>query len=61
MNSLWTHWLYGDSVFYAKRCRSGTEVSVKITCFRKEKGIVWEGRLRPKREEEGGETREKGE
>ena len=27
-------------------------MSVKITCDKKGKGIVWKGRLRPKREEE---------
>ena len=38
VNSLWTQWLCGGSVFYAKRCKGGTEVSVNITCDKKEKG-----------------------
>ena len=60
MKSLCTQWLCEGSVFYAKRCRGGTEVSFKITCDEKKKRIVWKGRLRPKREEEeSGERRKR--
>ena len=52
VSSLRSQWLCGSFVFYAKRCGGGTEVSVKITCYKKRKGIVGKGRLRPKREEE---------
>ena len=43
VNSLLTQWLCGGSVFYAKRCRGVTEVSVKITCDKKEKGYFGKG------------------
>ena len=33
-------------------------MSVKITCYKNRKGIVWKGRLRPKREEEEEERKE---
>ena len=39
----------GGSGFYAKRCGGGTEVSVKITCDKKENRIFWKGLLRPQR------------
>ena len=37
MNSLRTQWLCEGPIFYAKRCRGGTEVSVKVTCDKKKK------------------------
>ena len=37
VKSLRTQWFCGGSVFYAKRCRGGTELSVKITCDEKER------------------------
>ena len=42
-NRLSTQWLGGDFVLYAKRCRGGTEVSAKITCDKKGKGLFGKG------------------
>ena len=48
----WTEWLCGDSVFYAKRGRGGTGVSVMIICDKKEKRQFGKG-ARIQRERNG--------